>query len=402
MPGEGGTLEGLLEDVLVLDLAHDMAGSLCARLMGDYGAEVIKVEPPGGVGLRRVGPFYRDDPHPERSLTYFALNLNKMGVTLDLETEGGRHLLLRLAGMADVVVESFTPGYLDSLGLGHATLAQRNPGLVLTSITPFGQTGPYRDRRGEEIVSEAMGGAMSLGGTRDREPLKHGGAQAQYQAGFCGAAATAMALFQQQVTGLGQHVDVSEAECVATTMAASQARYAFTGAIDGRRPPLGGLGVPVPCQDGWVIAQAGGPATWEDWVAFYRRPELLDPRFEAQVRSGRYGDDLDALVTGALKDRGKQDLFQEASELGLLFGVVQTPRDLAQCPQLQSRGFYRDTDHPVMGRLSVPAVAFDAGPDAYRLERPAPLLGQHNEEVYCARLGYGRQDLVRLRQAGVI
>ena len=168
-------MEGLLGDVRVLDLSQDIAGSFCARLLADYGAEVLKVEPPGGAVLRRMGPFYKDDPHPEKSLPFLVLNLNKLGVTLNIESEGGKRIFKELARDTDVIVETYKPGYMASMGLAHDQLEKLNPGLVLTSITPFGQYGPYSRYEGEEIVSYAMGAIMSISGTRDRAPLKHGG-----------------------------------------------------------------------------------------------------------------------------------------------------------------------------------------------------------------------------------
>ena len=396
-------IEGALEGARVLDLSQDMAGSFCARLLGDYGAEVIKVEPPCGASLRRMGPFYKDDPHLEKSLTFFVLNLNKMGVTLNIETVEGRRIFCELARAADVVVESFKPGYMASLNLDYDRLEELNPGLILTSITPFGQEGPYSGYEGEEIVSYAMGAIMSISGTQDREPLKHGGFQAQYEGGLNGAAATAMALFLQEGTGEGQHLDISIAECVSSTMIANQTLYAFTGGIQTRRNPVGSLfGNPMPCKDGWVINQTGGGASWEDMARFYDRTELLEERFASRAQRAEYGEELDAILTDAIKDRGRWDLFETASEMRMLFGLVQTPEDLAQCPQLESRGFYREVDHPVMGRLRVPAALFNLSHTPYELRSPAPLLGQHNREVYCGRLGYSSQDLVRLRQLNII
>ena len=170
--------EGVLTDVKVLDLSEDIAGSFCARLLADYGADVLKLEPPGGARLRRMGPFLHDDPHPEKSLFFLVLNLNKKGATLNLETTTGQALLRQLVPQIDVIVETYRPGYLASLGLGYDDLHQLNPSLVMTSITPFGQDGPYSQYQGEEIVNYAMGMVMSISGLQGREPLKHGGFQA--------------------------------------------------------------------------------------------------------------------------------------------------------------------------------------------------------------------------------
>lgn len=394
---------GVFEGVRVLDLSQDIAGSFCSRLLGDYGAEVIKVEPPGGAALRRMGPFYKDDPHLEKSLFFFVLNLNKMGVTLNLNMEDGRGLFRRLAAEADVVVESFKPGYLVSLGLGYEALEELNPRLVLTSITPFGQFGPYSGYEGEEIVCYAMAAIMSVSGTRDREPLKHGGFQAQYEGGLNGAAATAIALFSQSMTGQGQHLDISVTECVSSTMLANQTMYAFTGGIQARRNPVGTyFGNPMPCKDGWVISQAGGGATWDDVADFFGKSELREPRFAGNASRADNGRELDALMVDGIRERGKWGLFEEASRRRMLFGLVQTPEELARCPQLESRGFYQEVSHPVMGQLRVPAVLFDLSLTPYQLRSPAPLLGQHNLEVYCDRLGCSREELVQMRQMNVI
>ena len=394
---------GVLEGVRVLDLSQDIAGSFCARLLADYGADVIKVEPPWGASLRRMGPFHGDDPHPEKSLFFLALNLNKLGATLNLKTEGGRHLFRELARDADVVVETFHPGYLASVDLDYLDLEALNPRLVLTSITPFGQEGPYSDFQGEEIVSYAMGAVMSISGTQDREPLKHGGFQAQYEAGLNGAAATSMALFLLESTGEGQHLDISTTECVSSTMIASQTLYPFTGAIETRRKPVGTqFEHPMPCKDGWVIAQSGAGASRSDMATFFDRPDLMDQRFPGQPHSGEYGAELDAIILDAIKDRGKWELFHTAADMGILLGLVQTPEDLARSPQLESRGFYREVDHPVVGSLRVPAVLFNFSLTPYQLRRPAPLLGQHNRELYCDHLGYTRKDLVRMRQLDII
>ena len=394
---------GPLEGVTILDLSQGIAGPFCARLLADYGADVVKVEPPGGDPLRRVGPFYGDDPHPEKSLFFLVMNLNKRGITLDLETALGRRLFLELVRWADVVVESFPPGYLSRLELDYPRLSRLNPRLVLTSITPFGQSGPYSGFAGEEIVFYAMGGIMAISGTSDREPLKHGGNQAQYEAGLLGAAATAVALLHADATGGGQHLDISITEVVASTMVVHQPYYAFSGGIHGRRPPKGTLlGNPMPCRDGWVILQTGGGATWEEIADFLGKPELRDLKFATQEGRRVHGEELDALLLEAVKDRGRWELFHGAAERRILFGIVQDAKDLAECPQLAARGFYREVEHPVIGPIRVPAVLCNMSLTPYTLRRPAPLLGQHNVEIYCGLLGYSRQDVVRMRQLGVI
>ncbi len=394
---------GALDGVKVLDLSQDIAGSFCARLLADYGAEVLKLEPPGGAALRRMGPFFHDDPHPEKSLFFLVLNLNKKGATINLETVTGQAIFKELIEHVDVVVESYQPGYLASFGLGYDDLEQLNPGLVMTSITPFGQDGPYSQYQGEEIVSYAMGMIMSVSGIQGREPLKHGGFQAQYEGGLNAAAATAMALFFQGNTGEGQHVDVSVTECVASSMMATQTMYPFMGGTQHRRRAQGGMFThPMPCADGWIIVQTGGGASWQDICDLFESPEMMDPRFSDPAQRPQNGAELDQIIVDAIKDRSKWDLFPKAAQARILFGVVQTPGELAECPQLASRDFFREVDHPVIGRIKVPAVLFNFSVSPYQLRCPSPTLGQNNQEIYVEGLGYSQEDFCRLRQLNAI
>ena len=396
-------MPGALSGIKVLDLAEDVAGSFCARLLADYGADVLKLEPPGGSALRRLGPFFHDDPHWEKSLFFLVMNLNKKGATLNLEDAAGRKIFKDLASRVDVVVESHRPGWLESLGLGYPQLEELNPGLVMTSITPFGQDGPYSGFKAEEVVNYAMGMIMSISGLQGREPLKHGGFQAQYEGGLNGAAATSMAIFMKETTGLGQHIDLSVTECVASSMMAVQTTYPFMGGVQARRRASGGQFThPMACSDGWIIVQPGGGASWEDIAEFFETPELLEPRFAQAAQRSLNGEELDRIVLNAIKDRGKWELFPKAAEARVLFGLVQTPSELASCPQLESRGFYREVDHPVMGKLRVPSVLFNFGLTPYQMQMASPTLGQHNREIYLDGLGYSQQDLDCLRQQNVI
>ncbi len=387
----------------MLDLSEDIAGSFCGRLMADYGADVLKLEPPTGASLRRMGPFFGDDPHPEKSLFYLLMNLNKKGATLNLETVTGRNILKRLVPHVDVIIESYRPGYLADLGVGYDDLVAENSSLIMTSITPFGQTGPYSQYKGEEVVNYAMGLIMSISGIQGEEPLKHGGFQAQYEGGLNGAASTSMALFMQSNTGEGQHIDISVTECVASTAMATQTTYTFMGGTLPRRRLSGSnFGHPMPCKDGWIIVQTGGGATWDTIAEFFGDPQLKEPKFADPAQRLRNTVELDQVVLDSIKERGKWDLFTKAAEARMLFGLVQTPLELLECPQLKSRDFYREIDHPVIGKVKVPASLFNLSLTPYQYTRPAPTLGQHNSEIYVDGLEYSREDFVRLRQLDVI
>ena len=393
-----------LDDLRVLDISQGIAGPLCAKLLGDFGADVIKVEPAAGECGRSMPPFFQDDVHPEKSLLFLLANLNKRGVTPHLEDPRGADICRELVRRADVVVETFPPGHLASLGLDHASLERENPGLVMTSITPFGQCGPYSQYKGDELVAYATSGIMSISGTTDREPLKHGGFQAQYEAGFNGTAATLFTLLLRDVTGVGQHVDVSVQEVVNWTMVINQPFYSWTGGVQGRHRPEGAMfGNVMPCKDGYFVSQAGGGASWDDVAEFYGREELKEERFADAAQRIINGRALDEVLIEAARDRTMAEMFKTASErYRMLFGIVQTPADLARCAQLEAREFYSDVEHPVIGKLKVPFRLWDMTETPARCRRPAPLLGQHNAEVYSQILGYTEEDVRRLRDAGAI
>jgi crotonobetainyl-CoA:carnitine CoA-transferase CaiB-like acyl-CoA transferase len=392
-----------LDDLLVLDLSQGIAGPLCARLLGDYGADVIKVEPPGGECGRSMPPFHQDDPDPEKSLFFLLTNLNKRGVTLDLTKPKGANIFRRLAKSADVIVESFAPGYLASLGLDHATLEQENPGLVMTSITPFGQTGPYSHYKGSEIVAYATSGIMAISGTSDREPLQHGGFPAMYEAAMNGMLATNVALLTRDLHGLGQHVDVSEQEVVTSSLVINQPYYSFAGGVQGRRRKEGSsFGHVTPCKDGYFVSQEGGAITWEQIANFFGSEELKEPRFADPAQRILHGHQLDTIILEATKDRTMAEMFKTASEqYRMLLGIVQTPEDLANCAQLEARGFYEEVEHPVIGRVRVPFRLWNMSLGAASCRRPAPLLGQHNAEVL-TEAGYAEAEIGRLRDRGII
>jgi CoA:oxalate CoA-transferase len=383
-------LPAILDDLLVLDLSGGIAGPLGARLLGDYGADVIKIEPPAGDRARRMPPFADDDPDPEKSLFFLLLNLNKRGITLDLETAEGAAIFRRLAQVADVIVEDFAPGYLASLGLDHTSIITDNPGVIMTSVTPFGQTGPYSGYKGSEITAYATSGIMAISGTSDREPLQHGGFPAQYEAGMNAMLATMAALLARDADGIGQHVDVSIQEVVASTLVVNQPYYSFLGGVQGRRRKAGSAyGQVMPCKDGFFISQEGGGAQWDDIAAFFGREALREPRFADAEQRFAHAEAFDAIILDATKDRTMNEMFRTASErYRMLFGIVQTPEDLANCPQLDARGFYAEVDHPAIGKARIPFGLWGMSEGGATCHRTAPLLGQHNDEIF-ARIGHG-------------
>jgi crotonobetainyl-CoA:carnitine CoA-transferase CaiB-like acyl-CoA transferase len=403
-------MEQVLSDVKVLDLSWYIAGPYCTKLLADYGADVIKVERPGhGDPARRLGPFFNDEPHPEKSGLFLHLNTNKRGITLNLKTETGKRILKELAKNVDIVVESFTPRVMPSLGLDYKTLEEINPRLVMTSISNFGQTGPYRDFKGSELIFQGLGGYMYLIGTSDREPVKKAGNAIQYQLGLIASVATMVAFYGAEVRGYGDHVDVDGVREELTSIDGKiymMTTYQYTGHVH-RRKELESPLVRV-CKDGYVFMVATGsttgalffpaiarmlkltPAEVEEWG----RPEILnDP-----VKSGEFDQ---RFLEPWLLERNMMEIVEEAQAAGVMSTPYNTPGSLLSDPHFRERGYWKEIDHPVVGRLTYPGAPFRMGEGGWQIRRSAPLLGQHNEEVY-GELGYSKEDLTQLRQSGVI
>ncbi|OGA87331.1 MAG: hypothetical protein A3G27_19540 [Betaproteobacteria bacterium RIFCSPLOWO2_12_FULL_66_14] len=396
--------EGPLAGLKVLDLGHQIAGPYCARLLADQGAEVIKIERPGtGDVSRAMGPYAGGEPHPEKSLHFLYLNYNKRSLTLDLKQAAGRKILLELARGADVLVENFEPRVMPALGLDYAALAEANPRLVLTSISNFGRTGPRRDWRANDLIDYAVSGVMSISGTADREPVKHGYHQAGYVGGLAGVIPTMAALLMRDATGRGQHVDVAIAEALTSTLLLTVPYYTYMGETQTRRAPVGdAFGNCTRARDGWVVAHSPRSGEWNDFCDLVEAPSLADPKFATARGKIVHAKELDELLGAALARQDRFALFERANQKKILFGVVQTPQDLAKCPQLAARGYFHEIDHPVAGRLRYPGQTFDASESGFAISRRPPLLGEQTDEILSGELGYARGEIERLRAERVI
>jgi len=398
--------ERALKGIKVVDLSEGISGSYCTKMFGAFGAEVIKIEAPGeGDVARRMGPFPGDTPHPERSGLFLYLNTNKKSITLNLRSQSGIKLVRELARTADVLVENFAPGVMLALGLDYETLEQINSRLILTSITWFGQSGPYRDYRASSIVGYALGGHVYINGEPDREPLQGPGPQPEYQGGLHGFLATMMALYSREATGSGQWVDVSIVECMAGLHQFTLSRYTYGGEIKTRTGNRYESNHPItiyPCQDGYIALSASTQLQQELLYTLIGMPELMqDPRFQMARDRTANADALDALIMPWFQERTKSELFHTCSEWRVPCAPVSSPEDLLNDPHYQARGFWVEIEHPETGKLTYPGAPFKMSETPWEAGR-APRLGEHNEEIYCQRLGYSRGDLVRLRELGVI
>lgn len=389
----------LLSGLKVVDLTHYIAGPYCTRFLAAMGADIIKVERPGaGDPARHLPPFYQDIPGPERSGTFLWLNLGKRGVTLNLKHPAGIELLHRLVAWADVVVENFAPRVLPSLGLAYSQLEQINPRLVQTSISNFGQTGPYRDYRAQDIVLFGMGGSMASLTPPDQMPYTLGGTPAQAMAGAAAFTATLGALYGARIHGVGQHVDVSIFETMTSSQTQEFVAYAYRGA-DGRP---GYLGLIYPCQDGYVMLVDQQPHQWQKIAHLIDHPELLDePRLQTAPQRRAHRQLLDAHLGPWLQTRSKVDIYHAGQQAGIPCAFFATVQDLVTSPQLQAREFFVEATHPEVGTLQYPGLPFHTGTEPLALTA-APLLGQHNEEVFGDYLGLAPTQLERLRQDDVI
>ena len=385
--------EQTLSNVRLLDLTWYIAGPYCTKMLADYGAEVIKVEKPGeGDPTRHIPPFLGDDPHPEKSLLFSHLNINKRGITLDLKSAGGRKVIKKLAKEAHILVESFSPGVRERLGLDYETLKKVNPRLVMTSISSFGQTGPYRDFKASELVLAGLGHDMYSCGIQGRHPLKLGGYCMQYQVGHMAAAATLAAYWAQQTQGIGQHIDVSAQEVLATDTdhkSANLLSFAFSGMIKttpmcGRMDPrevasdIMPTGV-FPCKDGFI--RAGGIYVfWDRFVKIF--PELKERfKFPEDILDLKNKPIVDALWYDWCASRTKKEIMEICQEAKHIVVAINTPKECVESEQLRERGFWVEGEYPVTGKQIYPGDPLNAESSPWEFRMPAPLLGQHNEEV---------------------
>ena len=408
----------MLDSLKVLDLTHYVAGPYATRLMASQGAEIIKIERPGvGDGSRRIGQFPNNVPHIEKSALFLYLNTGKKSITLNLKNGASNPIMRELLEWADVLVENFRPGVMERLGLDYESVSAVNPGLVMTSISNFGQTGPYRDYGAREINLYALGGLMYITGDPEREPLHMAARLAQYGAGQNAFAGTMGALMHRDISGRGQQVDVAVSEYLATILENALSQYSYTGS-NFRRTGNRGYGRaawgPYPCRDGYVGVIAGPDHKWHEMAELMGIAELADERFGDRAGRGENADELDALMLPWLMQHDRHEIFERAQHRGLAFAYVATPQDILGWEHLQEWGFFAGVEHPEAGLLEHPTLPWrvsagglseNAAPshsgDSPDMP-PAPTLGQNNADVYCGMLGYSRTDLVRLRGMGVV
>lgn len=421
MSGSGSTPDAALGDLTVLDLC-DPKGQMMGKALADMGARVIKVEPPEGDPGRHRGPFKDDVPHPDRSLFFWYYNTSKESVTLDLARPRGRELFLELARGADVLLESFDPGHLDSLGLGYGDVSAVNPRIIYTSLTGFGQTGPYRHYRTSDLVAMAMGGIMNSCGYDDAPgtpPIRPDEGHAFLVASYYGLIGTLVALLHRDATGQGQHVDVSVHEAVAATIEAAVPWYIYQDQVVRRQtgrhhsprktPPTQYL-----AKDGRYVNVFGLFTSLHAWTTLVRwleeagmAEDLADERYreivKQRVRSGPEVDHVYSVVGRFIAAHTADDVYRGAQERRFPWGIVRAPEENLEDPHFrEDRGIFAPIQHDELGETYLyPGRPYVFSETPWRARR-APTLGEHNRRVFVEGLGLSEEELGRMREEGVV
>ncbi len=414
---------GMLSPYRVLDLSTER-GLLCGQLLGDMGADVIKIEPPGGSPARQLGPFLGDGPHPDRSLYWWAYNRNKRSITLDIDRPEGRDLLKRLVPTAHFIIESFNPGDMAARGLGYDDLAALNPTLVYVSISAFGQDGPKATYADADLIIMAAGGPLVLTGDDDRPPVRLSVPQAYLHAS-ADAAVGALAAHHESIrSGRGQYVDVAAEDSVGMATQ-SYILAAPLGSVEARRMSggvkFGPLDIPLvwPAKDGYIaltflFGSALGVFTRKfmhylceqgfcdeatrdkDWIG------LGEKLFSGEEPLSEFHR-VNQIVVNFTSSHTKAELLQLAVERGFLMTPITTIEEVVKSPQLASRDYWRSVEHPELGRKFIypgPFAKFSATPLEYR--RRPPTIGEHNREIYCGELGLSSAELANLAEKGIV
>lgn len=398
-----------LAGVRIIDLTSEIAGPYCTKLLADSGAEVIKVEPPThGDIARHLGPFPHGEPSPETSALFLHLNTNKRAVSLDVTQEAGAELLRKLIRHADAVVDDGVLAMAHGTDWTYDALSADQPGLVVTAVSAFGRTGPYRDYRAPDIVLSAMSGWMNAMGDPDKPPLQSGGPYIQYVTGLWAAAGTLSALLGALISGKGELVNISKQESAIATAVYDTVRHSYSGEVRtryGNRFGLGDRGELFislqPCSNGDFLLMPGPYR--ERLPALLGLPDLLDDeRFRGDDLSVSGSNSLEAEIRVALCGRTKEELFHTGQGMRLAAAYVASPDEILESEQLRERGYFATAEHATAGTLRYTGSPFRFSEARNPSLVPAPTLGQHNEEIYRTVAHIGVEEFASLQERGVI
>lgn len=398
--------EGALSGVKVVEFATMVSGPYCGKLLADMGADVIKAEPPRGDPARECGPFPNTGSDRERSALFLYVNTSKRGVVLDVEKPEGAEVFKRLIRWADVLIDNNPPKYLEKLGFSWENISKLNPALIYTSITPYGRTGPRAGDWGDELTIIQAGGLGNCLPTRSedisRPPVKMGGYAVGYYGGLAAAVATVAALLGRRRTGRGQLIDISLQEAVlAHVRIVAGARYHGTpwGRVPERPVVMGRMRA----SDGYILVAPVENHHWRALVELMGNPEwATDPKWDSMFYRAQHLFEIAPQIQGWVMQQKKQELYHRGAQKGIPMGPVNTVKDVLENEQYAARGYFVEVEHPRAGKYKYPGWAYQMSATPARVYRPAPLLGQHNREVFCSVLGYSEQEFRQLEESGAI
>jgi len=412
-------VDSLLSGFQALDLT-DEKGFVCGKTLAALGVETIKIEKPGGDPARGIPPFLHDVPDPEKSLYWFAFNTDKRSITLNLDASQGQDLFRKLVERADFVLESFTPGYMDSLGLGYEALRRVNPRIIVTSITPFGQKGPYAQYKGSELVASAMSGVMVSTGDPDRPPVREGPDSIYFRSSAAAALGTVMAHYYRENTGEGQQVDVSLQEVAASRTSSDLVIWEFDKRLIKRNATIRTVGARATqwlwrCKDGYVFwPYMGGPggapanSALSQWIDDDGLENPLNQvtnwdEFDFATLPKTELDVQQEAIRKFFMNHTKKEIAEEGLKRGINASVVNNPANVLENPQLEARSYWVELEHSELGvTLTYPKYFFLNNQTENFIRRRAPLIGEDNDDIYANELGLSSTEMVALKEAGVI
>jgi benzylsuccinate CoA-transferase BbsE subunit len=397
---------GPLREIQVLDLADEKA-SFCSKLLADLGARVIKIEKPGGDASRNTGPFWKDSPHPDRSLSFWFNNTNKLGITLNIEKSAGRKIFLRLLKKTDILVETSPPGHLAGVGLGFEVLSGTNPGIILVSVTGFGQTGPHSTYKSCDLIAAATGGQMYVTGDPSRPPLKLSGEQSYCTASLVAVISILLALRRRNMTGKGEHIDISLQEAVSSTLEHVMIRYFHDQVIAERQGSFSWNKefCTLPCKDGFILVTLF--QHWETLVGWMdsegMADDLMDDTWKDEAYRLEHLDHIVEVVQRWTKAHTTSELVEIGQLMRFPWAPIQSPKEVLESPQLKARGFVSPVEYPETGkRVPCPNLPFRYSSLEVKAPGRVSLIGEHNTEILRRELGLSDKEIEQLRSEGFI
>lgn len=391
-----------LEGIKVLDLSRVLAGPFATMVLGDLGAEIIKIEIPDvGDDSRSFGPFIKKE-----SAYFMSINRNKKSMTLNLKKPEGVDILKKLVRKADVIVENYRPGTMEKLGIGYNVLKEINPRIIYAACSGFGHTGPYSQRPAYDVIVQGMGGIMSITGQPGGPPTRVGASIGDITAALFTAIGVLAALNVREKTGKGQKVDVAMLDCQVAILENAISRYFVSGKspepIGNRHPSITPFSS-FKTKDGFVIIAIGNDNLWAKFCSVVERTELIDDtRFKTNPDRTKYWNELEPILNEIFSEKTTDEWLEVLEKAGIPCGPINDVERVVKDPQIKAREMLVELEHPVAGKMKVPGIPVKFSETPGQIENPAPLLGQHTEEILAGMLGFSDNEIENLRANKII